>query len=145
MKTPATWIPISKEGDVIMAIYVPAENVVSVLMRTSAHGIHPIVTELSLHLEGEPGYMRVASDLCMPVAEALGILEALGQKAPPPAGVIEDARRYRVLKGLLKEFKNLNISHPTPDTTKVRMPDGAHVRGSNLDDAIDQAKGYEGV
>ena len=108
MKTPASWIVIEKRsapfGDGTITTLVPTSSIVEVSMMVDRGFISDLRIKCSTsHI------FAVPSDSRQEVAEALGILEALGQKAPPPAGDVEDARRYRKFKSLLFSNPSLNM------------------------------------
>jgi hypothetical protein len=78
-----------------------------------------------------------------PVAEVLGILEALEQNTQPPAGVVEDARRYQRIKALLLSRNSITVQ--SLKDGEVVLRDGVYTllaEGTTLDETIDKAEGF---
>jgi hypothetical protein len=104
--------------------------------------IDGVVTILTMRIRctDDTGYRFVDHGQHEAVAETLGIMEALGQKAPPPATEASDAHHYQQILGHLGVHKQLFL---IVDSGKVLIADagmGELSRGVTLADALDHLR-----
>lgn len=154
MKTPADWIVIDKrrlpdieEGAITELV--PTNAITKLTVFTKGD----LICDIAIDTVGR--IFSLPSNLYQEAAESLGILEVLGQKTPGdpcpsiPAHektLIEDGRRYRVLRRVLEKYQFLSIRKPEHGPLEIWVahrsdqlaPSDRLALGDDLDDALRQ-------